>query len=304
MERKLEKGDIPILEEVLSKCLGKKAEIISARRMGSLTNRTYKVKTPQASYAVRIPGEGTEEMIDREAERISTKLACKLELDAPLLYFGEDGEKVTAYLRHAQTMDEQTMQCPENIRRAAQLLHRLHDCGQDTGVPFEVFDLAACYEREATAHQVPMYSDYKQMKEAVLAIKQKVDRICLPQPCPCHNDPLPANWVMSEGRMYLVDWEYAGMNDPMWDLADLSVEAGYGSVQDELLLRFYLDGEVTERVRRQFAANKIYLDYLWSIWGKARVPYDGQPIEEYAWQRYNRMKQNIENYTLLFCGAV
>lgn len=160
MERKLETGDIAILKDVLGKCLGETTEIISVRRMGSLTNRTYQVKTPQGNYVVRIPGEGTEGMIDREAERLSTELACELELDAPLLYFGKDGEKVTAYLRHAQTMDEQTMRKPENIRHAAQLLRRLHDCGRDTGVPFDVFDLAACYEREVAAHQVPVYSDY------------------------------------------------------------------------------------------------------------------------------------------------
>lgn len=103
--------------------------------------------------------------------------------------------------------------------------------------------------------------------------------------------------------MYLVDWEYAGMNDPMWDLADISVEAGYGSEEDELLLQYYLNGEVANHIRRQFAANKIYLDYLWSIWAKARVPYDGQPLEEYARERYERMKENIQNYVQEFGGA-
>ena len=56
---------------------------------------------------------------------------------------------------------------------------------------------------------------------------------------PCHNDPWPANLLDADGRIYLIDWEYSGMNDPMWDLADLSVEAGFGPEQDRTMMEVY-----------------------------------------------------------------
>src|SRR3712207_7100824 len=59
---------------------------------------------------------------------------------------------------------------------------------------------------------------------------------------PCHNDPWPANLLDAGGRLYIIDWEFSGMNDPMWDLGDLSVEAGFGSKQDRVMMEAYYGG--------------------------------------------------------------
>ena len=113
---------------------------------------------------------------------------------------------------------------------------------------------------------------------------------------PCHNDPLCENWVEGNGRMYLIDWEYAGMNDGMWDIADVSIEAGFDETCDKLLLRAYMEKEPDVMDEKHFLASKIYVDYLWTLWAKARVPYDGQPMEDWAVERYSRMKSFIEQY--------
>jgi len=84
------------------------------------------------------------------------------------------------------------------------------------------------------------------------------------------------------------------MNDGMWDLADVSIEADYSKENDELLLRSYFGKEPDELERKRFIANKLYLDYLWSLWGKTRVPYDGDFMEQYALDRYLRLKKNLE----------
>ena len=96
--------------------------------------------------------------------------------------------------------------------------------------------------------------------------------------------------------MYLIDWEYAGMNDGMWDLADVSIEAGYDEACDMMLLSSYLGKEPSVTNKKHFLANKIYVDYLWTLWAKARVPYDGQPMEDWANERYTRLKSFIEDY--------
>ena len=99
--------------------------------------------------------------------------------------------------------------------------------------------------------------------------------------------------------MYLIDWEYAGMNDGMWDVADVSIEASFNDAQDLLLLTRYLDRVPEKQDLKHFLASKIYVDYLWTLWAKARVPYDGQPMEDWAQERYARMKDNISAFTNL-----
>ena len=122
--------------------------IRDAQRLGGLTNRTYRVTASDgAEYVCRVPGEGTEQMIVRSDERVSTQLACRVGIDAELLYFGDDGTKITRYIPDAVTMSPQTMGQPEHIRQAAEILRALHTCGEDTGVPFEVFQMADTYER-------------------------------------------------------------------------------------------------------------------------------------------------------------
>ncbi|MBQ7222975.1 MAG: phosphotransferase family protein [Erysipelotrichaceae bacterium] len=266
-------------------------------RMGGLTNHTYHVTlTDGREYTVRIPGEGTEDMINRADEKISTELACRLGIDARLLAFYPDGCKVTEYIHNAVTMTPETMQNKERIAKAAAICRIIHDCGVDTGVPFEVFDMAATYEGIINKMAVPMFADYQENKKTVMEIKDYIDRTLAPVKVPCHNDPLCANWVEGDGKLYLIDWEYAGMNDGYWDLAAISIEAEYRHDHDEILLREYLGQEADKIQWQHFLAAKIYVDYLWTLWAKTRVPYDGQPMEDWACERYARMKGNIEEF--------
>ena len=281
-------------QALLQKVLGR-TDAAEFTRMGGLTNRTYHaVFQDGAEYVVRIPGEGTEEMISRRDEEVSTRLACKLGIDAELLYFGENGAKVTAYIPGAVTMSAPAMREPQHIREAADILRRLHRSGEDTGIPFEVFSMATSYEKIIADKQVPMFSDYAEVKAEVMAAKRQIDAACDIAPVPCHNDVLCENWVVSDaGKMYLIEWEYAGMNDGIWDVADLSIEAVYDHALDEVLLRAYLGREPETMDWKHFLANKLYVDYLWTLWAKARVPYDGQPMEDWAAERYARLKKNL-----------
>ena len=259
-------------------------------RMGGLTNHTYHVELEDGrALVVRIPGDGTEEMINRNDEKISTTLACKLDIDAQMLYFGEDGSKVTEYLPDAVTMSAEAFRNEDRVKEAAALFRRIHECGEDTGVPFEVFDMAASYEKIIREMNVPMPDDYEQRREKIMRLKEQVDEEIHPVKVPCHNDPLCENWVFSRDRLYLIDWEYAGMNDGMWDVSDISIEAGFDAEWDNILLTAYLGHEPSAAEYRHFLANKIYVDYLWMLWAKTRVPYDGQPMEDWAVERWGRM---------------
>ncbi|MBR6593596.1 MAG: phosphotransferase [Clostridia bacterium] len=299
MAREIIKEDIPKIKALLEKALGV-SDYESLARMGGLTNHTYRVSLADGSeYALRLPGEGTEEMIVRGDEKKSTVLACDLGIDAELLYFGDDGSKVTAYIKNAETMSADTIKDPLRIKQVAEIYKKLHSCGVDTGVPFEVFDMAAGYKKIIEDKSVPMFEDYDGIEAAVMEIKAETDAAVSPKKVPCHNDPLCENWVVGDGRMYLIDWEYAGMNDGMWDLADISIEACFDGECDRALLTAYLGKEPDKDEMKHFLASKIYVDYLWTLWAKARVPYDGQPMEDWAVERYNRLKGFIEEYRSL-----
>ena len=296
MAREIISADIPVVKELMLKALGTD-EYADLSRMGGLTNHTYKVTMNDgAEYVVRIPGEGTEEMIVRKDEMVSTKLACDLGVDAEVLYFGEDGSKVTKYIKNAITMSSETLHEQKHIEQMAEIFKKMHTCGVDTKVPFEVFEMAASYEKIIFDKNVAMFDDYDEIKAQVMKVKSEIDSAIDVKKVPCHNDALCENWVEGDGRMYLIDWEYAGMNDGMWDLADVSIEAGFDADHDRKFLIAYL-GKAPETINeKHFLANKIYVDFLWTLWAKARVPYDGQPMEDWAVERYTRLKGFIEDY--------
>ena len=299
MAKEIIREDIAKVRALLLRVLGTD-EYAEMSRMGGLTNHTYKVTMPNGDeYVVRIPGEGTEEMIVRKDEMISTKLACDLGVDAEMLYFGENGAKVTRFIPNAITMSAELLHEPRHIEQMAEIFKKMHSCGVDTGVPFEVFDMAESYEKIIWDKNVAMFDDYQQVKSQVMAIKSEIDSAFDIKKVPCHNDALCENWVEGDGRMYLIDWEYAGMNDGMWDLADVSIEAGYDAACDKMFLQAYMGKEPTVMEEKHFLANKIYVDYLWTLWAKARVPYDGQPMEDWAVERYTRLKSFVADYKKL-----
>ena len=300
--REIIEADLPVVNDLLKRA--GREEYVQIERLGGMTNHSYKATLADGEeLLVRIPGEGTEEMINREDERKSTELACSLNIDSELYYFDNEGHKVMRFIHDPQPMDEEVMKRPENLRQAAEIFHRLHTCGVDTGVRFEVFEMAELYEKIIRNGGVAFYDDYDEVKQTVMDIKAAVDRNGEAPKVPCHNDSLMGNWVLDgDGRLYLIDWEYSGMNEAMWDLSCLSIEADYSSSEDDALLGAYYACEgrspgIDEK--KYFIAAKMYVDFLWTLWGLTRVPYDGDFMQEYADMRYARLKKNIDVYKKL-----
>lgn len=296
MAKQIVKEDIEKIKSLVLKVLENDDEL-TIERMGGLTNHTYKVGLNDGSfYVIRIPGDGTEEMIDRKDEKVSTLLACSLGIDEQVLYFGDDGSKVTKFIDNAITMNKDLMKEEKYIEQVAEIFKKLHNCGVDTKVPFEVFDMAADYEKIIFENNVSMYDDYDDIKNQIMSIKNEIDSNFIIKKVPCHNDPLCENWVLGSKQMYLIDWEYAGMNDGLWDLADVSIEAEFTDKEDRMFLNKYYGRDVNEDDMKAFYANKIYVDFLWTLWAKTRVPFDGQAMEDWASERYERLKANINKY--------
>lgn len=298
--RAIEAEDLPKVKALLETVF-QSGEYSDIQRLGGMTNHSYKVtRADGEKYLVRLPGEGTEELINRQDEKKSTELACKLGIDSELLYFGDDGKKVMKFIPDPQPMDESVMKREENLRQAAQIFRRLHTCGEDTGVRFEVFEMAEAYKKIIRDNHVALYSDYEDVTKTIMDIKAAVDSEGDAPKVPCHNDCLVANWVLDcNGKMWLIDWEYSGMNEAMWDLSCLSIEAAFTEKNDNALLNAYYERQATIEEKKRFIAAKLYVDYLWTLWGLTRVPYDGDFMQQYADERYARLKKNIDAYKKL-----
>ena len=114
---------------------------------------------------------------------------------------------------------------------------------------------------------------------------------------PCHNDLVPENFVMSgEGRMYLIDWEYSGYNDPMWDLASHLLESGFDEDEEELFFQYYFQREITPQEEETIRIYEICQDILWSALTVLKE-HDGEDFGTYGTDRLARALEMGNRYS-------
>ena len=153
------------------------------------------------------------------------------------------------------------MRQPPTIRRVAAALRKLHDAAPIPG-RFDAHGVVEEYRREAEAHGVQVPTAYA----AAHATSERIRLARGPQPIvPCHNDLLNANFL-DDGEIRIVDWEYAGMGDRFFDLANLSVNHEFGAREDEVLLSEYF-GEASSTAIEALAMMKFMSDFREAMWG-------------------------------------
>lgn len=258
-------------------------------RLGGLTNRVYRA----GDLCLRIPGKGTEEYIDRANEKVAAEEAAKAGVSPEVLHFDPgSGVMVTRFLDDAVTLS------PEGFRsrggapaRAGAAFRALHESGAVFPFRFELFSMIDGYLKILSTKDVTLPEGY----QAVVAEAETVRAALAAHPLPltpCHCDPLCENFLDTGSRMWIVDWEYSGMNDPMWDLGDLAVEAGFDPAQEEEMIRAYFGGAPTEAEHGRIVVYKAMCDLLWTLWGLIQHA-NGNPAEDfwaYSVNRFERCK--------------
>lgn len=285
-------NDIAIIKRIFGEIL--QVEDLKALRLGGLTNRNYKIEINNEAFVIRLPGEGTEEMINRREERICTELANNINVDSQLLYFDDkSGIKIARYIENANTMNVEKVRKIEHLQEIAKIFKKLHTCGKSVPVTFNVFDKIEEYEAILKKSKDDLFwADYQDVRKQVYDLKSEIENMNI-QVVICHNDPLCENFIKGEDRMYLVDWEYAGMNDPMWDIADFFIEAQLNPNDEKLFNSFYFGKELNSEHERRILINKVFVDFLWSLCGKQRYS-TGADFLEYANDRYKKAKTNLQ----------
>ncbi len=263
---------------------------ISATRLGGLSNRNYEIESPVGHFVLRIPGEGTSDIIDRRVEEHNARIAAQAGVNAEVLFFdAKEGTMLCRYVENSVTMNPEGFKDLGTVERAAHAFHRLHTCGRSFRTRFELFEQIDNYLGGVKKLKAPIPDGYSEVQREAEAVREALGAHELPL-APCHCDPLAENFLDVGDRMFIVDFEYAGNNDPMWDLGDLSVEGEFDEKQDEVFLNAYFEGQPPAFDAGRMVMYKAMCDLLWTLWGVVQFANDN-PAEDFWTYSVNRLNR-------------
>ncbi len=283
------------LESIVSECMDISInDIQEIAPIGGMTNKNYKVRANNQDFVLRVPGNGTEEMISRKDEIKNAVYANKIGVDAELIYFNEDtGIKISRFVENAETLSPESAKKQSSMIMVTDILRKLHNSKLGMDNNFDIYNKIEKYEQLLIKGNANNFNDYYEVKEKVLELDSIMKELDV-KLTPCHNDTVAENFIRSgDNTMYLIDWEYGGMNDPMWDLAAHCLENNFSEDEEELFLKLYFEGDVEEKYKKRVLINKVYQDFLWSTWTNIKEA-KGDDFGTYGIDRYNRAKSNLE----------
>ncbi|MEM5470207.1 choline/ethanolamine kinase family protein [Hoeflea sp. AS60] len=259
-------------------------------RLGGLTNLVFRVR----DACVRLPGAGTEEYINRSHEAEAAKAAADAGVSPEVIYADPDtGVMATRFIDGAVTMTPDAFRAdPGSVRRAGEAFRQLHTSGAKFPFTFELFAMIDEYLAILSSKDVALPDGYHDVVSEAQTVRAALARNPV-QLVACHCDPLCENFLDTGERIFIVDWEYSGMNDPMWDLGDLSVEGEFDANQDQALLEAYSGGEPAPGDRARMVIYKAMCDLLWTLWGLIQLA-NNNPADDfraYADGRFARCRK-------------
>ena len=280
-----------IIKEKISSLLSQEEEVLSVEQLGGMTNQNYLVKTTNKQYIVKFFGKGTEKLINRQDEKYNLELLKDLDLDVKNYLFDiEAGIKVNEYIESAITLDSTSIKT--KLDKIAPILQTIHASGKELRGEFAPFEEIKKYE-SLIEEKIP-YANYEAVRKEVFSLEKRLIDLGVDRKS-CHIDLVPENFIESpQGRLYLIDWEYSSMNDPMWDLAALFLESEFTSQEEEAFLSRY-ESEQTPVSREKIAIYKILQDAIWSLWTVYKEE-QGADFGDYGVSRYQRAIKGLSYY--------
>ena len=237
----------------------------SARRLGGVTNQVFHVRAGGQEIALRLPGRGAAQVLDRQAELHNHTAATSYGLTPALQAYNLDsGVCASAYLA-APALRPADLQDPDLLAAACAALRGLHSAP----ISFR----PAFLPKRAPEHLGPLVPGpmpplLSATAEAHRRCVASLDTLDAPA-VPCHQDLYAMNMLLVAGAVTLIDWEHSGPGDPLYDLADLAVQADLRSPTP--LLALYLERAPTSQECRRFALNLCLSELSWGMWGLTRA---------------------------------
>jgi len=253
---------------------------------GGITNRNFKVEADGRTFVLRIGGKDTELLgIDRSAEYAASSVAADLGLGPEVVAYVEpEGYLVTRYVDGVVGNVD--------VDRVGAALRRLHD-GPSLPGRFDSFRVVEAYLATAHEHGVAVPSAYERAKELADQIERRRSEAPLR---PCHNDLLNANFIDDGVRLWLVDWEYAGMGDPFFDLGNFAVNHELTEEAEHALLSAYGSDDADALVLMRFMS-----DFREAMWGVVQLAISELDFDfaAYAEEHFERLARTAADARFL-----
>ena len=278
---------------VIADALGVKTEDIMNITMlkKGMTNRSFRFSCQGKEYIMRIPGEGTDQLINRRQEAAVYDVVNPQGLCDNVFYINPDnGYKVTEYLSPARVCDPED---PEDIKKCMNVLRSFHEKKLKVDHDFDLFGQIEYYENLWNGEQ-SVYRDYEKTKKNVLSLKGYIDTQSNDK-CLTHIDAVPDNFLFvtdanGQEDIRLIDWEYAGMQDPHVDIAMFCIYAMYDREQVQQLIDAYFPEGCPTATRIKIYCYIAVCGLLWSNWCEYKRLL-GVEFGEYSLRQYRYAKE-------------
>jgi thiamine kinase-like enzyme len=261
---------------------------------GGITNHNFLVSAPDLAgrYVIRLAGNDTHLLgISREVEHAATVAAAGVGVGPEVVAFiRPEGYLLTRFIEGSPVSLEEVRQ-PATLRRVADSIRRVHGGPAVPGL-FVPLRIVEAYRALAAERGVPIPAAYGRAR----AVAKRVEAALLPagtEPRPCHNDLLNANFIDDGERIRIVDWEYAGMGDPFFDLGNFSINHELEPEADEVLLLAY-DGAVLPARRARLMLMRVVSDFREAMWGVLQQGISALDVDfvAYADEHFERLLAN------------
>lgn len=234
--------------------------VVNIERTGQgFTNHTYRVHLANGDKVMaRVAGEGTEDYIDRRCENYNCCQMNFLGIAPKIIYCNEEtGDNITRYL-NAETMTDEDFQNSSLLRgKVAEVMRKYHQSGLKFANDFSPQErMRQCRALLADCNYQCEYDTFDELVQVLRTIEDATKEAAIPT-VPCHNDPLSANFMFDGDRLYLIDWEFSGMNDCYYDLASFLIAAQLTAEAEEEFLTCYCNHPPTDQDRARLLINKI-----------------------------------------------
>lgn len=232
-----------------------------------MTNRSFLFEIDKKQYICRIPGEGTEKLINRVAEYQSIQAAMKLNITESIIYIDpKSGIKISEFETDARNVD---IHNEVEVRRWIGIIKQLHESKIVVPHSFSIEKMILFYEELCKDKNAILFEDHSLVRARMGELLSIIKNIDIPKTF-CHIDAHVDNFlVLPNGEMKLVDWEYAGMADPVIDLAMVYIYGQYDEGQFEKILSCYFGDEgPTDEERLRIYIYIALGGFLWSLWAQ------------------------------------
>ena len=293
------------IDEVVAR-IWPRGEIRVAPIAAGLTNQNFRVEVQGTPYFVRLPGAWTDLLaVDRANELHNTRAAAQADVGPEVVaHDPESGALVLGWI-DGRTMSNAAFQAPGMPARIAESLRQLH-AGLRFRDDFDMFRLTEYYLGVANQRSIRIPDGYREELPKVTLIEAALVARRLPS-VSCHNDLLAENYLDDGRKLWIVDYEYSGNNDPTFELGNTAQELGFDAARQEELCAAYF-GEATPALLARMRLQMIMSDVGWTLWAAIQAAISSIDYDFWGWaeERWGRASTafNRDDFDDLLAEAV